>query len=344
MKDSECSNRDSAHLKRAGNLNRHIFMESQKIYLAGNGGTDVSALLASALQNRGVDPNILAVMGNRNGGVGGWGGNDFFAILLLFILMGAWGNNGWGGGFGGGNNGGLPLNMLSNDSSRELIMSAIQRNGVDISQLASTLNCSIGQVTAGTNAMATQISTLAGQQGMSAQQIINSIQAGNCQLTAQLAQCCCDVRTAIERQGYESQLATLNQTNTLTNAANTQFNVLGSKIDAQTQIINDKFCQLEMREMQNKLDAERAKSAALAGQLSQEHQTATIMQAQAQAVAPVNAAIGDLSSRLAKIECGLPPTTVVPNPQVYAMPACVSAQFGLGFGAGYGFGGNGFWG
>ena len=90
MKDSECSNRDSAHLKRAGNLNRHIFMESQKIYLAGNGGTDVSALLASALQNRGVDPNILAVMGNRNGGVGGWGGNDFFAILLLFILMGAW--------------------------------------------------------------------------------------------------------------------------------------------------------------------------------------------------------------------------------------------------------------
>ena len=221
MKDSECSNRDSAHLKRAGNLNRHIFMESQKIYLAGNGGTDVSALLASALQNRGVDPNILAVMDNRNGGVGGWGGNDFFAILLLFILMGAWGNNGWGGGFGGGNNGGLPLNMLSNDSSRELIMSAIQRNGVDISQLASTLNCSIGQVTAGINAMATQISTLAGQQGMSAQQIINSIQAGNCQLTAQLAQCCCDVRTAIERQGYESQLATLNQTNTLTNAANT---------------------------------------------------------------------------------------------------------------------------
>ena len=76
----------------------------------------------------------------------------------------------------------------------------------------------------------------------------------------------------------------------------------------------------------NKLDAERAKSAALAGQLSQEHQTATIMQSQAQAVAPINAAIGDLSNRLAKIECGLPPTTVVPNPQVYAMPACVAAQ------------------
>lgn len=142
-----------------------------------------------------------------------------------------------------------------------------------------------------------------------------------------------------------NQLATLNQTNTLTSNANTQFNALGSKIDAQTQVINDRFCALEMREMQNKLDAERAKSAALAGQLSQEHQTATIMQSQAQAVAPINAAIGDLSNRLAKIECGLPPTTVVPNPQVYAMPACVAAQYGLGFGAAFGLGGNGgFWG
>ena len=180
---------------------------------------------------------------------------------------------------------------------------------------------------------------------LSAQQIINAVQSGNSQVLSQMASCCCDVRTAIERQGYESQLATLNQTNTLTSNANTQFNALGSKIDAQTQVINDRFCALEMREMQNKLDAERAKSAALAGQLSQEHQTATIMQSQAQAVAPINAAIGDLSNRLAKIECGLPPTTVVPNPQVYAMPACVAAQYGLGFGTAFGLGGNGgFWG
>lgn len=191
----------------------------------------------------------------------------------------------------------------------------------------------------------TALCNIQAQSGLSAQQIINAVQSGNAQVLSQMASCCCDVRTAIERQGYESQLATLNQTNTLTSNANTQFNALGSKIDAQTQVINDRFCALEMREMQNKLDAERAKSAALAGQLSQEHQTATIMQSQAQAVAPINAAIGDLSNRLAKIECGLPPTTVVPNPQVYAMPACVAAQYGLGFGAAFGLGGNGgFWG
>lgn len=36
--------------------------------------------------------------------------------------------------------------------------------------------------------------------------------------------------------------------NTLSSENATRFNILGAKIDAQTQIINDKFCQLEMRE------------------------------------------------------------------------------------------------
>lgn len=53
--------------------------------------------------NKGIDPGILAMLGDRNRD--GFGGNDFFAILLLFILMG-WGGNGNGlfgnrGGVGG---------------------------------------------------------------------------------------------------------------------------------------------------------------------------------------------------------------------------------------------------
>lgn len=61
----------------------------------------------------------------------------------------------------------------------------------------------------------------------------------------------------------DNRLSICQQTNTLQNAITTgfntlmsdnasKFNILGSKIDAQTQIINDKFCQLEMREMQNR--------------------------------------------------------------------------------------------
>jgi hypothetical protein len=57
--------------------------------------------------------------------------------------------------------------------------------------------------------------------------------------------------------------------NSLLSDNTTKFNILGSKIDAQTQIINDKFCQLEMREMQNKIDALRQENNQLALSASQ---------------------------------------------------------------------------
>lgn len=56
-----------------------------------------------------------------------------------------------------------------------------------------------------------------------------------------------------------------------------KFNIVGAKIDAQTQIINDKFCQLEMREMQNKIDALREDKQALQLSASQQAQTANIV-------------------------------------------------------------------
>lgn len=280
-------------------------MESQKIYLAGNGGSDTSALLATALQNRGLDPTaVMAMLGNRGGnGDNGWGEGGFFGILLLFLLMGSFNNgNGGFGGFGSGNNNGsLPLNMLSNDSSRELIMSAIQRNGLDVSQLASTLNCSIGQVTAGINELSTQICNLAGQQGLSAQQIINSIQAGNNSLSSQLAQCCCDQR-----------LATCQQTNTLQNAMNQNALALRDSGTSNTQAIIGKLDQMQNQALQDKIDALREKNSVMANQLSQEHQNAYFAQVTAQSIAPVNAALGDLSTRLAAIECKQPPTINVP--------------------------------
>lgn len=116
-------------------------MGSEKIFMFGEPGAstgraDLTAILPALMNNnKGIDPNILALMGNRNGGENGWG-NDFFAILLLFILMG-WGGNNNGGLFGGnrGGVGGEGLNILNNDSTRELLMSAIQGNGNAISQL-----------------------------------------------------------------------------------------------------------------------------------------------------------------------------------------------------------------
>ena len=134
-------------------------MGSEKIFMFGEpscgcgGGSkaDLTAILPALMNNnKGIDPGILAMLGDRNRD--GFGGNDFFAILLLFILMG-WGGNG-NGLFGNrGGVGGEGLNILNNDSTRELLMSAIQGNGNAISQLSTQLGCSIGQVQEGINTL-----------------------------------------------------------------------------------------------------------------------------------------------------------------------------------------------
>lgn len=317
----------------------------------GSSGGSVLGALAPMLQQRGLDPNmVFAMMNGRNsggfGGEGGW----FMWVIFLFFLMG-WGNGGWGsfGGFGG-NRGGLSQGgadlaaLINNDNGRELLMSAIQGNGTAISQLAATLNCDINAVQGSLNALTTQLSSIGSQIGMSGQQIINAIQSGNCQIATQIADCCCKTQNAITTQGYEGQLRTIQQTQDIVQNATSNANILAAKIDAQTQILNDKFCQLEMREMQSKLDAERARSSALAGQLSQEHQTQTIQASNAQMFAPVNTALADLSARLAKIECKAPETVTLPYSPVVGVPSCVAAQYGL-FGAN-GFAGlsGGFWG
>lgn len=246
------------------------------------GGNGMMAMLAPLLQQKGIDPNLLVAMNGKNGG-NGWGnGSDFLWIIFLFFLFPLLGRGGWGNGFGGGNEGGCPsgaglANLINNDNGRELLMSAIQGNGQAINNLATNLNCSVGQIQQAINGVSAKVAEVGCQVGMSSQQIINAIQGGNASIASQMAQCCCDVKGAIQQQGYENRIATINQTDDLKSNANTQFNILGAKIDAQTQIINDKFCQLEMREMQNKIDTLRAEKSALELSASQQAQTANIV-------------------------------------------------------------------
>lgn len=106
---------------------------------------------------------------------------------------------------------------------------------------------------------------------------------------------CCQTQRSIDsvnlnltQMSADNKLSICQQTNTLQNAITggfnnlmtdnaSKFNVIGAKIDAQTQMINDKFCQLEMREMQNKIDTLRAEKSALELGLSQSAQTANIV-------------------------------------------------------------------
>lgn len=80
---------------------------------------DMSGLVASLCQQRGLDPNmVMAMMNNR--GVGyGEGGWFMWIIILLIFGWGGFGGNGWGG--RGNAQGFADLgNLVNNDAGREL--------------------------------------------------------------------------------------------------------------------------------------------------------------------------------------------------------------------------------
>lgn len=185
--------------------------------------------------------------------------------------------------------------QLNTDTNTSLLMQAIQGNKDAISSLSNTLNCDINAVQTALNTINTSVSQIACDTKLASCEVINAITSGNANLASQLANCCCQTQRSIDsvnlnltQMSADNKLSICQQTNTLQNAItggfnnlltdNTnKFNVIGAKIDAQTQMINDKFCQLEMREMQNKIDTLRAEKSALELGLSQSAQTANIV-------------------------------------------------------------------
>jgi hypothetical protein len=300
-------------------------MSESKTYVFGNEGSGqggMMSLLAPLLQQRGLDPNLLLAM-NKNGN--GWG-DGFMWVIFLFFLMG-WGGNGWGG-FGNGRAGGI-ANEINNDYGRSLLMDAIGGNRNALSNLATQLNCTEGQIQAAISALTSQVQGVGNQIGMSGMQVINALQQGNMQIAQQLASCCC-----------ENRLATCQQTNTLQNSINgvatsqeRGFSSIANTIQNSTQQILDGQRAAELREMQDKLDHLREENSTFKS-------SAMTSQIVGQAVAPINAVLAGLQQEVAGIKCKMPETVTLNYAQATAVPNCVAAQYGL-----YGLNGaNGFWG
>lgn len=220
---------------------------------------DITALLPNLMGGRSLDPNLLLALNNGYRNQDMWGGAGMWWIWILLLF--GWGRNGFGG-WGGYGNGGdgccNPCNALpwalNSDTGRELLMQAIQGNGDAIRQLASTLNCDVKSIETNLCNIQSLIQNVGNQVGMSGQQVINSIQSVGCQLGNQLAQCCCDLKQGIERQGYENRIATIQQTDDIKSDANTKFNILSQKLDANNAILVEKFNDLEKRELQNRIN------------------------------------------------------------------------------------------
>ena len=311
-------------------------MSETKTYVFGNDGQcggGMMSLLAPLLQRNGLDPNLLLAM-NKNGN--GWGdGSGFMWVIFLFFLMG-WGGNGWGG-FGGNGRGAI-ANEINNDYGRSLLMDAIGGNRNALSNLATQLNCTEGQIQSAISALTSQVQSVGNQVGMSGMQTINALQQGNMQIAQQLANCCC-----------ENRLATCQQTNTLQAAINSvatgqergfanvayetqrQTCDLQNAIKDSTQTIVNGQQQAVMREMQNKIDALREENSTFKS-------SAMTSQIVGQALAPVNAVLAGLQKEVGEIKCAQPNTVTVPYQPFVTVPNCVAAQYGLYANA------NGFWG
>ena len=268
-------------------------------------------LLAPLLQKQGVDPNVLLAMKGNNGfcGEGGW----FMWVIFLFFLMG-WGGNGWGG-FGNNGRGGL-ANEINNDNGRALLMDAIGGNRNALSNLATQLNCTEGQIQSAISSLTAQVQSVGNQVGMSGMQTINALQQGNMQIAQQIANCCCQTNNNITTQGYENKLAICHQTHAINDNANANALMLRDTNQSNHLALMGKLDQMQTQAMQDKLDALREKNSALVAQISNEHQTQALQAYQAQIITPVNAALAALQAEVAGIKCKLPNTVSVPYPQL----------------------------
>ena len=253
---------------------------------------NLSAILPSLLQNKGIDPTAVMAMMNNNKGGGFLGNNGLGDIIALIIVAAIFGNGNGGGIFGGGNN--------NSNAEREMLMQALNRNGVDINQLAQAVNCSSSQILQGINQVANSICGLGNQMGQNTNQIITAILQGNNALTSQLASCCCDLKQ-IMSQGFASiGYATERQTCSIEKA-----------IAASTESILAGQRAAEMRDLQNKLDAEREKVAQQANAINNYQQTQTFANMLQQATQPLLVGLQKVQGDVDGIICKLPKTEVI---------------------------------
>ncbi len=224
-----------------------------------------------------------------NGGDGFGDGNGWWIILfVLFFVFGGWGNGGWGG---------------NGSNSSYYTDSAIQR-GFDNQAVISKLDGITNGLCDGFYAVQTGmngINTNIMQTGFGIQQAINADTIANMQntnaLQAQLANCCCETREAIQGVNYNMAQNTCALQNTMN--SNTR-DIIDSQ-NAGTRAILDYLCQEKIASLQ-------AENNDLRRAASQDRQSAlltTAMSAQTQQI--INA-----------VNPTAIPAYVVPNPNAYA--------------------------
>ena len=289
--------------------------------------------------NGGTVPAWMAMNnGGLFGGNNGWGGGILGFLLGLFFGNGWGGFGGFGGGWGGNNGAGFISNQIDNNAGRELLMNAINSNGeasrAAVQNLATMLGQDYNQVSAAVSAIQSGLSSLALQQAVSVPQVINAIQSGNSTLMSKLCDCCCENRLLTTQQGYESRIATIEQTNQLGSQADRNTRSITDAINAQTVAMNDQFCAAKERDLQSKIDTQADIITQLRNQISNDKQTEAF-----------TAAFNTLNQKVTELAARQPNTVPVTWPNLAAVnttPYVSGGYYQGGFNGIYGAGVGGF--
>ncbi len=236
-----------------------------------------------------------------NNNNGGWGDNgSWWIILFLIFAMFGWG------GFGGyGNNGGANGSGFQGYATRADI-----NEGFALNNLQSGITAIQQGICDATYALNNAL-----QSGF------NGVQSQICNLGSQLAQCCCDIREAIQNVNYNMSMQTNMLQNTMNNNTRDQIENTNTGIRA----VLDKLCQMEYNGLNDKYQQALSENQALKFQASQVAQNAFI-------TANQDAQTAELIRRLGA-DCPTPAYVVQP-PTPVNFPTNCCGQF-TGWGNGY---------
>ena len=257
-------------------------------------GLDFATFMNSALRNGNCGDNM-------------WGGQNGLLWIFLLLLCG-WGGNGYG-------NRGQAVNdravtetveaaiqkARADGVSDSMLMDAIKGNQSAIQTLATTFNTDITAVQQALCALNGGLDKISGQIGLSGQQVINAIQTGNMNIIQQLMNCCCETKALILEQANATRMATMEQTNTLSDRMRTGFAETHQLIGAQTAQMVAGFQSIKDMFTQNKIDTLKATVNQLQNNANNSAQTAYLQNYINSQLAPVQATVNSISGRVPNV-------------------------------------------
>lgn len=265
--------------------------------------------------------------GNQNGGTtllpvangGGLFGNNgqtSLTDILGFAVIASIFPNIFGNGYGYGNrgNGGCGCPAVDTQLALQAVTAQGDASRAAIQNLASSMGQNYSTVLPAIQGVQNTLAALASANGMGFLNVINALQQGDCNLSSQLAQCCCDNRLLTTTQGYENQLRMEGQTNAL----NTNINAQGQRqvdaiADLKTTMIKE-FCDARERDMQAIIDKQ-------ADEISQLRTKDNISAQTSQILGYVNAQLAPIQNTVKEIVDKMPNTVPVQYPNLQVVNA-----------------------